>query len=446
MTSHRSEVGLKTIVIAIIALAVIGSGFVLAAGPEPHIVIPGEVLWELGPLPITSTLMAAWLAMLVLIIGTFLMTRSLKLIPSGAQNFIESIVDFLYGQVEEIAGETNARRFFPVVASFFLFILVANWIALTPIFKSIGITKDYGHEIFHEIQQKAADGKTFEKNKHFLAWQMEDAGGIGVAKTGADTFKFKINAGEDPSDALDRYIIALAEFYTDFKAHSDAAHGEGQADPADVQAAYAALEADPSAPKFIAGEHGDGHSGHAGVTSRALGQEFTAVDFPGDKVALVYPFFRPAFSDLNNTLALAIFAFLVIEFWGFQSLGFGYLGKFFISPFKNPILTFVGILELVSEFIRIISFAFRLFGNIFAGGVLLLILTFLAPFLVPLGIYGLELFVGLIQAIVFSLLVLVFAVGAVEHHGEDHDEEHGDGHHAGNHPAAHHQTGAVQAH
>ena len=446
MTSHRSDVGLKIIVIAVIALAVIGSGFILAAGPEPHIVIPGEILWQLGPLPITSTLMAAWLAMVVLSIGTFLMTRTMKLIPTGAQNFIESVIDFLYGQVEEIAGETNARRFFPVVASFFLFILVANWIALTPIFKSIGVTKDYGHEIFHEIQEKAAEGKAFDNDKHFIAWQMEDAGGIGLAKTGAETFKFDIHAGEDPADVLDRYIIALAEFYTDFQPQAGPVHGTGHADPADVEAAFAALQADPDAPKFIAESHGESTAEHHGVTSKALGQTFTALDFPGEKIALVYPFFRAAFSDLNNTLALAIFAFLVIEFWGFQSLGFGYLGKFFVSPLKNPILTFVGILELVSEFIRIISFSFRLFGNIFAGGVLLLILTFLAPFIVPLGIYGLELFVGLIQAIVFSLLVLVFAVGAVEHHGEEHDDEHGDGRHADEHPTPQHQPGAVQAH
>lgn len=446
MTSHRSDVGLKIFVIALIALAVIASGFVLAAGPEPHIVIPGEILWQLGPLPITSTLMAAWLAMVLLIVGTFLMTRTMKLIPSGAQNFIESVIDFLYGQVEEIAGETNARRFFPAVASFFLFILVANWVALTPIFKSIGVTKDYGHEIFHEIQEKAAEAKAFDKDKHFLAWQMEDVGGIGLAKTGAETFKFDIHAGEDPADVLDRYIIALAEFYTDFQPQADSAHGTGHADPADVEAAFAALQADPDAPKFIAESHGEPTAEHHGVTSKALGQTFTALDFPGDKIALVYPFFRPAFSDLNNTLALAIFAFLVIEFWGFQSLGFGYLGKFFISPLKNPILTFVGILELVSEFIRIISFSFRLFGNIFAGGVLLLILTFLAPFIVPLGIYGLELFVGLIQAIVFALLVLVFAVGAVEHHGEEHDDDHGEGRHADEHPSPQHQPGAVQAH
>src|SRR5690606_11430440 len=136
-------------------------------------------------------------------------------------------------------------------------------------------------------------------------------------------------------------------------------------------------------------------------------------EFPGTKVAMIYPFFRAAFSDLNNTLGLAIVAFFIIEFWGFKYLGFGYLGKFFVNPLKNPVMSFVGILELVSEFIRILSFSFRLFGNIFAGGILLLILTFLVPFVAPIGIYGLELFVGLIPAIVFALLVLVFGVGAV---------------------------------
>ena len=89
----------------------------------------------------------------------------------------------------------------------------------------------------------------------------------------------------------------------------------------------------------------------------------------------------------------------------------------------------MGILELLSEFIRIISFAFRLFGNIFAGAVLILMLTFLLPFLIVDIIYGLELFVGFIQAAVFALLTLVFAVMAVEHHDEDHDDHEGEAGH-----------------
>ncbi len=134
---------------------------------------------------------------------------------------------------------------------------------------------------------------------------------------------------------------------------------------------------------------------------------------------------------------MGIVSFFVVEFWGFQALGLAYLSKFFVAPWKSPIMTFVGFLELLSELIRIISFCFRLFGNIFAGEVLVLMLTFLMPFLFVDVIYGLELFVGFIQAAVFALLTLVFAIGAVEHHGDDdHHEEHG----------AEHPTGAVQAH
>jgi F-type H+-transporting ATPase subunit a len=107
-------------------------------------------------------------------------------------------------------------------------------------------------------------------------------------------------------------------------------------------------------------------------------------------------------------------------------------------------MSFVGILELLSEFIRIISFCFRLFGNIFAGEVLILMLTFLMPFLFVDVIYGLELFVGFIQASVFALLTLVFATMAVEHHGE---EEHHEAHHDEDGTAdAHHHPETAQAH
>lgn len=452
---------MKLVLIAVVVLAVVIAGFIFAAGPEPHIVIPGEILWKVGPLNLTSTLLGAWLAMFVIIVLALAATRSLKLVPSGLQNLVEGLIEFLLGQVEEIAGRENGRRFFMVVATFFLFILVGNWLSLLPFYKTIGITKDYGHEIFHEMQEKQEEGKSFDDKKHFLAWEMEDAGGIGLANTGAKTFKFDIHEGEAPGDALDRYIIELAEFYTDYELPEGHDIEEGHADPADVRAAFAALEADPDAPKFLtAAELGGEAHGQApkdspaltakvaaetGVPSPALGEEFVALDFPGKKIALVYPFFRASFSDLSNTLGLAICAFLIIEFWGFQAQGFRYLGKFFVNPLKSPIMTFVGFLELLSEFIRIISFSFRLFGNIFAGGVLLLILTFLVPFLAPIGIFGLELFVGLIQAIVFSLLVLVFAVGAVEHHGEDeHHDDHGDPHGGAADP--HHTPSAVQAH
>lgn len=118
------------------------------------------------------------------------------------------------------------------------------------------------------------------------------------------------------------------------------------------------------------------------------------------------PLFRPGTADLNTTLALAFIAVLIIQYYGLRSLGAGYLKRFI--NLKNPIYFFVGLLELMGEFTRVISFAFRLFGNIFAGEVLLTVIAFLMPILVPLPFLGLELFVGFIQALVFSMLTAAF--------------------------------------
>jgi F-type H+-transporting ATPase subunit a len=102
---------------------------------------------------------------------------------------------------------------------------------------------------------------------------------------------------------------------------------------------------------------------------------------------------------------------------------FKYGGKFF--NFSSPIAFFVGFLEFIAELARLISFTFRLFGNMLAGEILLLVMTFLMPFLVALPFYALEVFVGLIQAFVFAMLTLVFGVLAVSaHEGHDDDEEH----------------------
>jgi F-type H+-transporting ATPase subunit a len=99
---------------------------------------------------------------------------------------------------------------------------------------------------------------------------------------------------------------------------------------------------------------------------------------------------------------------------GFKHLKFGYLKKFF--NFKNPINAFVGILEIVSEFAKMVSFSFRLFGNVFAGEVLLVVMTFLVPIIIPVPFYGLEVFVGAVQAGVFAALTLVFLKGATAAH------------------------------
>ncbi len=130
------------------------------------------------------------------------------------------------------------------------------------------------------------------------------------------------------------------------------------------------------------------------------------------------PLFRGPTADLNTTIALSVSSVVLIQYFGVKSLGKNYFKKFF--NFKNPIYTFVGILELISEFSKLISFAFRLFGNIFAGEVLLTVISFLIPVLIPIPFYGLELFVGIIQAFVFSVLTLAFLNIATINHDEEH--------------------------
>lgn len=119
------------------------------------------------------------------------------------------------------------------------------------------------------------------------------------------------------------------------------------------------------------------------------------------------PLFRAPSSDLNFTLALALISVLATNFIGLSVLGIAnHLKKYF--NFQNPISFFVGLLELISELAKIISFSFRLFGNIFAGEVLLVIVGFLVPYFIPMPFIFLEIFVGFIQAFVFAMLTLVF--------------------------------------
>lgn len=122
------------------------------------------------------------------------------------------------------------------------------------------------------------------------------------------------------------------------------------------------------------------------------------------------PLFRAGTADLNMTLALAITSVVATHLFGARFLGVGkHIGKFLVNPFKkNPILTGVGVLELFGEISKMISFSFRLFGNIFAGEVLLVVVTGLVGFLAPVPFYFLEIFVGFVQALVFGMLTLVF--------------------------------------
>jgi F-type H+-transporting ATPase subunit a len=119
------------------------------------------------------------------------------------------------------------------------------------------------------------------------------------------------------------------------------------------------------------------------------------------------PYLRSPSSDLNFTLGLALMTIITINIMGVRALGLKMSIKRYIN-FSSPINFFIGILELIGEFAKIISLSFRLFGNVFAGEVLLIIIGFLVPYLVPVPFLALELFAGFIQALVFSTLTLVF--------------------------------------
>jgi F-type H+-transporting ATPase subunit a len=142
---------------------------------------------------------------------------------------------------------------------------------------------------------------------------------------------------------------------------------------------------------------------------------------------IIVPLLRAPSSDLNLTFALALTTMVLVQVFGLRERGMTYIGHFirFDAFAKKGFLMglidfFVGILELVSEFAKIISFSFRLFGNIFAGEVVLIVISALVTLGIILIFFGLEIFVGVIQAFVFFILSLVFFAMATRHHGEEH--------------------------
>jgi len=149
------------------------------------------------------------------------------------------------------------------------------------------------------------------------------------------------------------------------------------------------------------------------------------------KACQVVPFLRGSATDLNFTIALAVIAVLMTQVYGVMALGPGYFGKFFqfgrlVNGGIFGVIDFgVGILELILEFAKILSFSFRLFGNVFGGAALLAIIGSLLPVILPAGLYLFEMLFGIIQAYVFYLLATVFiSMAAVSHHSEETAEAH----------------------
>jgi F-type H+-transporting ATPase subunit a len=178
--------------------------------------------------------------------------------------------------------------------------------------------------------------------------------------------------------------------------------------------------------------HGEGH------TIAQLGGSFANI-LP-EKVEeggyILAPFFRGISVDLNFTLSLALISFFAIQVIGVRSQGLGYFSKFFNTkrmfkvPFFGAMDFLVGLLEIISELAKILSFTFRLFGNMFAGVVLVAVVASLLGkiSILPAMIMMFELFVGVIQAFVFGMLTMVFMAMATQGHGDEHEEEHAAAH------------------
>lgn len=336
--------------ISLVVLAIMIASAVYIKVPLPHIQVPPETLFMIGPIPFTNTMLALLFADLVLIVMAFLATRKMDMVPRGLQNFFEMVIDFWQTQAHNHIGEKLTRTWLPLVLTVFFMIWFSNYSHFLPGFDTVGILCKPGE----------CPGET-----HAAVAQVEGA-------------EHEPAAGEHAEEGPHHTLFKLRDW-----------------------------------------------KGFGIITARV------AEDAPPEEVAegrVLVPFLRVAASDLNMPLALAIIAFLVIEFAGFKALGFGYLRKFFNFK-EGAIMMGVGVLELISEIMRVITFSFRLFGNVFAGQTLLFVFPFLVPALMVLPIYGLELFVGLIQSYVFAILILAFMQQAVTaHHGPDH----------GDHTAEHH--------
>jgi F-type H+-transporting ATPase subunit a len=332
----------------VVTVALLAFSLLVVQAPKPIIVIHGETLATVGPLDILNTLFSAWVIIVLLLIICWFATRKIAMVPSGFYNFFEAIIEGIYNFVTGLAGEKNGRKFFPLIATFFIYIAFANWMSLTPVFNSIGT--------YVELHEE-------ESEFHSEAYVFEDSGGISLIKPGAEFVELHAEdcaEGHEGDECRHHAIEEATEEY---------AHGENQ------------------------------------------------------KLGVLFPYLRGINTDLMTTLSFAIMSAIFVEWWGLSALGFGYLTKFF--TIRNPIDFFVGILEFIAELARLVSFSARLFGNMLAGEILLFVMTFLVGMAAPIlvAFYGLELFVGAIQAFVFGTLTLVFAMLAVAGHG-DH-EEHG---------------------
>ncbi len=370
----------RYILLILIALMIVFGSVIAYTKPVlPFIQLPGEpypgtegmmpafLFNNAGLLNTFVAALVAWVVVLLLVFGLRAGSRTADEVPTGFYNVFEMILEVAYNFAQNIAGP-KVKEFFPYFMSFILIILISNWMGLIPGYDSIGI---------------------WEHKPHFTALKVE---------------KELINAAK--AAGLDVDEAAVEEAMHEAELAEDEKNAWGLRDGLFLIRAENAVEGAPI--------ERDSHG-------YPMGRNIEAADWT------IVPFLRPASTDLNFTLAFALIAMVMVQYYGFKHLGFSYLNKFFPFLEKNwvdkvkgdPIKAIdpaVGLLELVSEISKILSFSFRLLGNMFAGMVLLFVMGYILS-VMNLAFFGLEFFVGVIQAVVFGLLTLIFMNSATEHHG-----------------------------
>jgi F-type H+-transporting ATPase subunit a len=396
----------------------------------PVIVVPGEPYNEkvnflgIEGMATTNTWVATLLASaIVLIISAFVWRASkgwTNEVPGRFQGIIEMLGEFIYGQVKSFTALTPLARnwLFPLAATIFFFLLVTNWMKLLPGVETVGVLHCAGHS-------SPSIGITIS---------------AGHPVAGNTLFVDKALSAARPATEEDYHHCEEYKEGHIAKPSTDAKHAAA----AELRERETALLAELN-PQVEAGTL---TSAEVEVQVEALRLEVTesiwphaAVGLPADALdqgvvpylQVVTPFIRGATTDLNLTLGLALVAFIAIQVFGIVSQGPGYFQKFInVKALGNlgskpmgAIDFVVGVLEIVSELGKIVSLTFRLFGNMFAGGILLAVMSFLVALFLPIIFLGLELIITTIQAFVFAVLTIVFSAQAMEgHHGDDeHHEE-----------------------
>ena len=388
----------------------------------PIIQLPGEVYpgRSILGLPITNTLIGSVVAWIILGLLIFYVSRSKpkdggETPAGGFYNLFEMAFEGLYGFIGGVAGGKYLDFIFKMFMTIFLIVLFSNWQALVPGVDSVGFLEPH-------IETNAETG------------ELEYLDGYDVAGTGPYYLNSKCPwvspaaAAELTAEDIAGRQAAGCKSGVGAPVEEQAGQPEGEAVTETTQA-----EAAPSAAVVEGAAVAEGEAATEGeaVTEAEPAEEPHFA--PGDPSVpwIVLPYVRPPSTDLNMTAALALIAVVMIQVMGFRALGLSYLTKFFNfkTLFNSPlggIDVAVGLLELIGEFAKILSFAFRLLGNVFAGSVLLFVMSFLLPFL-PWPFFILEFFVGALQAFVFGLLTAIFMnLATASHHGDDHDPSEGE--------------------